>query len=106
WTGLWLLCALLSKEVAYAAAAVMLARIAVFWWRRRDIAWGLLAAVMFALLSALTLRALSGTTVGVSLDIDDPLQAVVGGVVGWWRQAPSALSGFMPMSPWLSALIV
>jgi hypothetical protein len=104
WPGLWLLLALLSKEVAYAAVAAMLAVLAVHWWRRRIIAWGLLAAVVLAPLCALALRVLSGTTVGASLDIDDPLQAVAAGIRGWWRQAPSALNGFAPASPLLAAL--
>jgi hypothetical protein len=42
------------------------------------------------------LRILSGTAVGISLDIDDPLHAFVAGVSGWWRQASAALSGFLP----------
>ena len=82
WTAMWLLCALLSKEVAYAAAAVMLARLAVQWWRDRAVAWGLLAAVALPPLVALALRVLSGTTVGASLDVDDPLQAIAA-VMNW-----------------------
>jgi len=105
WTALWLLCALLSKEVAYAAAAVMLARLAVQWWRDRAVAWGLLVAVALPPLVALALRVLSGTTVGASLDVDDPLQAIAAGVGGWWRQAPSALGGFAPVSLWFGTLV-
>ena len=105
WTALWLLCALLSKEVAYAAAAVMLARLALQWWRDRVVAWELLAALVLTPLCALALRVLSGTTIGASLDVDDPLQAIAAGIGGWWRQAPSALSGFAPAPLWFGALV-
>lgn len=100
WTGLWLLCALLSKEVAYAAAAMMLL-LAILRWR--DVSRGLLAAVIAAPLIGIALRMASGTAIDVSLDVADPVQIVAMGFIGWWRQAPSALSGFLP-APGLAIL--
>jgi hypothetical protein len=95
WSGAWLLCAMLSKEVAYAAAAIMLA-----WWvlhrlRTRETRMDLLAVVLIVPPLGIALRVLSGTTITRSLEIADPWRAVVDGVFGWWRQAPSALSGFL-----------
>jgi len=96
WTGLWLLCAVLSKEVAYAAAAVMLLRLVAQWRRERDVPSGVLAVVLLAPALGIALRVLSGTTTGWSLALDNPLHAFVAGIGGWWRQAPAALGGFLP----------
>lgn len=96
WTGLWLLFAVLSKEVAYAAAAIMLLRLAAQWRHKREAAPALLAVVLLAPVLGIALRVLSGTTTGWSLELGDPLHMVTAGIGGWWRQAPAALSGFMP----------
>jgi len=96
WTGLWLLCAVLSKEVAYAAAVVMLLRLAALWWQKREASPGLFVVVLLAPALGVALRILSGTSVGLSLEIEDPLHAFFAGISGWWRQAPAALGGFMP----------
>jgi len=108
WCGVWLLCAVLSKEVAYAAAAVMLLRLGVRWLGKRDVPRGLLGIVLLALVLGIALRLLSGTSVGWSLEMGDPLQAFAAGVSGWWRQAPAALSGFLPAAglPILFGLLV
>ena len=101
WAGLWLLCALLSKEVAYAAAAVMLLRVLLGW---REAPRALIAAVVIAPLLGIALRLLSGTAMNISLDVGNPVATIAAGLAGWWRQAPAALGGFLP-APGLAVLI-
>ena len=97
WAGAWLLLALLSKEVAYASAVLLLAWIALRAWTRREWPLRLGAPIVLACIAALALRVLTATTTAV-LDIADPLGTFVAGVGGWWRRAPDALSGFQSPS--------
>jgi hypothetical protein len=104
WPGLFLLLALLSKEVAYATAAVMLLRLALRWWRDRDVTVDLFCVVLLAPIAGIGLRLLTGTAIDASLDVADPVHAFLLGVGGWWRQAPAALGGFLA-DPLLTGIV-
>jgi len=108
WAGAWLLLALLSKEVAYAVAALLLAWIALRAWTRREWPLRLGVPIVLTCTVALALRMLTATTTTV-LELGDPLQTFAAGVGGWWRRAPAALSGFQSQSlawPLLAGVIL
>lgn len=97
--GLLLLFALLSKETAYVAAAIMLVRLAAQWFWRLEFNPKLLVSVLSATALALMLRQLTSTTAATALDMNQIAHNLVSGVIAWWRQAPSALVGFLPANP-------
>ena len=95
--GIFLLLALLSKEVAYATAAIMLCRLATRWLWRRESPPLLALNVVSAVAAALVLRRITSTTADTYLNMQDSAHAFVLGALGWWQQAHAAIGGFLPV---------
>jgi hypothetical protein len=87
---LWLLLAMLSKEVAYATAGAMVVMLALSWLRRREFDTRLALAIVGAVVMALACRVLSGTQ---SQAANTTADAFLHGAIAWWQHAPEALTG-------------
>ena len=106
WTGLWLLLAITSKEVAYAIAGLMLLRVLWRAWEQRLWNPWLVLAVIAPVGIALLMRVLTVQQLESALSVTDLAGGAVAGTVAWWQRLPAAIFGFATPTAWAVGLLV
>ncbi len=96
--ALLLLLALLSKEIAYAVAAIMLVQLIVLRPWRDKMLIVLFGAIAGSVALGLVLRLIKVAPLDTSLNTKDAVHAFWTGTLAWWSQSIAALNGFQPAS--------